>query len=67
MQKLFDEPELWYLVYTLLRSANDFHEDGIIVGDIRPENIFIDEDGQVKAATQLTWPSENTNYHKTFY
>jgi hypothetical protein len=40
-QKLFEEPELWYLVYTLLAAGNDFHETGQKVGDIRPQNVFI--------------------------
>ena len=65
--KLFEESELWYLVYTLLAAGNDFHESGKKVGDIRPQNVFINEDGQVKVATHLTWPGEQNNYHKTFY
>jgi serine/threonine protein kinase len=43
------------------------HGKGKKVGDIRPENIFINEDGQVKVANQLTWPLEQDNYEKTFY
>jgi len=66
-QKFFDETELWYLIYTLISAGHEFHKNGRKVGDVRPENVFINEDGQVKVATQLTWPSENTNYHKTFY
>ncbi len=66
-QKFFDEPELWYLIYTLLSAGHEFHKNGKKAGDIRPENVFINEDGQVKVATQLTWPSENINYQKTFY
>jgi len=27
------------------------------VGDVRPENVFINEDGQIKVGTQFTWPS----------
>ena len=58
---------MWYLVYSLLAAGNDFHESGKKVGDIRPQNVFINEDGQVKVATHLTWPGEQNNYHKTFY
>jgi serine/threonine protein kinase len=47
--------------------GHQFHKTGRKVGDVRPENVFISEEGQVKVATRLTFPSENTNYHKTFY
>jgi len=58
---------MWYLLYTLINAAKDFHNQGIKVGDIRPANIFINEDGQVKMATQYSWPGEQLNYSKTFY
>lgn len=35
-QKFFDEPELWYLVYTLITAGHEFHEKGEKVGDVRP-------------------------------
>lgn len=50
-----------------MAAGNDFHDIGKKVGDIRPQNVFINEDGQVKVATHLTWPGEQNNYHKTFY
>jgi hypothetical protein len=37
------------------------------VGDVRPENVFISHEGQVRVATQLTWPNEQTNYLKTIF
>ena len=35
-QKYFDQPELWYLIYTLLSAAHEFHKNGKKVGDVRP-------------------------------
>jgi DNA-binding helix-hairpin-helix protein with protein kinase domain len=43
-------------VYTLLSSSEGYHNEGRKIGDIRPDNIFINEDGQVKVATQDSWP-----------
>ena len=34
------------------------------LGDIRPHNIFINDQGEVKAANLLSWPMELTNYAK---
>lgn len=54
--KFFEEPELWYLTLTLLSAADFFHSQGRKVGDIRPENVFISEDGSVKMACTCSWP-----------
>ena len=37
------------------------------VGDIRPLNIFVNDNGQVKVANHLSWPSESNNYEKVLY
>lgn len=34
--KYFDEPELWYLVYSLIEAGHLFHSSGKKVGDVRP-------------------------------
>ena len=44
-----------------------FHGKNQKIGDIRPENIFISEDGSIKIANHLSWPMEQTNYAKTFF
>jgi serine/threonine protein kinase len=54
--KLFEENELWYLIYTLLSASLTYHQKGVKTGDIRPDNIFINEDGQVKVASVDSWP-----------
>ena len=60
----FKEYEIWYLAYVLIETGAKFHVEGKRVGDIRPLNIFINEDKQIKVATQYTWPHELTNYQK---
>ena len=54
-------------MYTLLSAAFTYHRQSVKVGDIRPDNIFINEDGQVKVASVDSWPGELTNYSKSFY
>ena len=58
---------MWYLIYTILSAASVYHQQGVKTGDIRPDNIFINEDGQVKIASIDSWPSEQSNYAKSFY
>lgn len=65
LSKLFDESEIWYLLYTAVSAAKDFQSLKKKLGDIRPDNIFINEDGQVKLANIYSWPNEEDNYLKT--
>ena len=37
----FLEKELWYLVYSLAYTGCLLHSDNVLIGDVRPENIFI--------------------------
>lgn len=39
--KYFDEPELWYLVFSLIEAGHLFHSRGKKIGDVRPDNVFI--------------------------
>lgn len=34
------------------------------IGDVRPQNVFFNEDGLMKVANLLSWPKETTNYQK---
>jgi hypothetical protein len=40
----FSEPELWKLLLTLLKSAELMHKNWKKVGDIRPKNIYYNEE-----------------------
>ena len=34
------------------------------IGDVRPNNIFINEKGEIKVSNRYSWPREATNTHK---
>jgi serine/threonine protein kinase len=65
--KFFEEAELWYLVYSVISAGEAFHSAGLKIGDVRPQNVFISPEGQVRVATQVSWPNEQTNYLKTVF
>jgi serine/threonine protein kinase len=67
MDKHFEEEELWYLLYSLVTTARDFSSLERKVGDIRPSNIFINEEGQLKIANLCSWPYEKPNFDKTAF
>lgn len=47
--------------------SSKFHKKGEKLGDIRPKNIFINEEGKIKVATKYSWPREIPNFEKTFF
>jgi hypothetical protein len=51
----------------MIEAANIFHSRGKKVGDIRPLNVFICDNGQTKIANHLTWPQEMDNYEKALF
>ena len=63
----FSETEMWYLVYGLVSVHSLFKMLDMKIGDVRPQNIFINESGQIKIGNLCSWPSERTNYEKTIY
>jgi serine/threonine protein kinase len=48
-------------------SASDFNKINSKIGDVRPYNIFINEEGQIKIANLYSWPYERTNFEKTTF
>lgn len=44
------------MIYTILSAAATYHQKGLKTGDIRPDNVFINENGQVKVASTDSWP-----------
>ena len=44
-KKLFDESELWYLLFALISAKKDMKPSFSKVGDIRPHNIFVNDQG----------------------
>ncbi len=38
---------------------------GVKIGDVKPENIFLNEDGDIKISCLYSWPGEISNYSKS--
>ena len=62
---MFTEIELWFLLYSLSQAHAQASYFGQRLGDVRPSNIFLNEDGKIKVANSLSWPSEASNIQKT--
>lgn len=62
----FSEQELWSLLLNLIEAKSAMRSNGMVVGDIRPENIFLNEEGKIKVSNLLSWPSEISNFQKAF-
>lgn len=58
---------MWYLLYSLVGCAKDFSKSERKIGDVRPHNIFINEEGQIKIANIYSWPYEKSNFEKTAF
>ncbi len=58
---------MWYLLYSLTGAVNEVSSISKRVGDIRPENVFINYDGQAKIGSIYSFPNEHTNYTKAIH
>lgn len=53
----FEETELWYLLFVLCAAQQEVKSStGGKVGDIRPQNVFLNADGEAKVTCTLSWP-----------
>ena len=55
------------MLFSLAGCAKDFSKLERKIGDVRPHNIFINEEGQIKIANVFSWPYEKTNFEKTAF
>ncbi len=62
----FAETEIWFLLFSLIEGRKQAAAVGERLGDIRPDNIFLNEDGNIKVSNSLSWPLEVTNLQKAF-
>lgn len=68
VSKYFEERELWYLLYCLVTASMTFRQLDSKIGDVRPLNIFInDNTGVVRVGNRYSWPVEPTNYEKAIF
>jgi serine/threonine protein kinase len=54
------------LLLALSEGRRQAEGGGEGLGDIRPKNIFLNEQGKVKVANSISWPLENSNIQKSF-
>jgi serine/threonine protein kinase len=54
------------LLLALSEGRREAEAAGEGLGDIRPKNIFLNEEGKIKVANSLSWPLESTNIQKAF-
>ena len=52
----FTEVEMWFLLYSIGKAREQAFAAEEKLGDVRPKNIFLNEDGNIKVANSLTWP-----------
>lgn len=60
------ETELWFLIFSYVEARKEANLAGEKLGDIRPKNTFLNEDGKIKVSNSLTWPLEISNIQKSF-
>jgi hypothetical protein len=61
----FTETEIWYLLFSLVDARAQASAIGERLGDVRPKNIFLNEEGKIKVSNSLTWPLEVSNIQKS--
>lgn len=57
---------MWYLLYVLSMAKKHMKPFQSKIGDIRPQNVFINDRGEIKIPNMLSWPRESSNYGKSF-
>ncbi|EGR28134.1 protein kinase domain protein [Ichthyophthirius multifiliis] len=64
-QEFFSEPEIWYLLDSLIQACSYLEKHKIYHGDLRPVNIILTPEGFVKIADHGILHVDQTNYHKS--
>lgn len=63
-KEYFKEGQLYYLLYALVAAKVDANTRNELVGDIKPDNVFINKDEKIKVGCLHSFPFERTNYAK---
>jgi serine/threonine protein kinase len=56
-EKHFEEEELWYLLLTLVEAAEIAHQLDSRLGDVKPSNLLLNKQGQIKMLTRFSLPT----------
>lgn len=63
-EKHFEEEELWYLLLTLAEAAAGSHQFQTALGDLKPSNLLLNKDGQIKLLGKLSLPCYEDSFDK---
>ena len=63
----FEEKELQYLLFELLDLAKEFEKTGQKAGNIKPDNILINNEGEVSIITRHSYPGFVEAYASALY
>ncbi|EAR95135.1 protein kinase (macronuclear) [Tetrahymena thermophila SB210] len=66
-QKYFTEPEIWYLIDSIVNACSFFESNKIYHGDIRPINVLLTVAGQVKLADNGIVNQSKNGYAKALF
>ncbi len=51
----------------MVETGKNFHALSQKAGDFRPENVFMNEEGEIKILTHLSFPFSQINYEKSLF
>jgi len=63
----FEEKELQYLLFELLDLAKEFEKVSQKAGNIKPDNILINNEGEVSIITRHSYPGFVEGYASALY
>lgn len=63
----FEEKELQYLLFELVDLAKEFEKVGKKAGNFKPDNILINQDGEVSFLCQHSYPGFTDGYTAALY
>jgi hypothetical protein len=52
------------VLYALTAAKEDIKKHSSKLGDIKPENIFVNDEGKLKVANVYSWPNELPSFSK---
>lgn len=64
IDKMYEETELWYLLYNLALVGRHFEIMKVKMGNPHPTNILINGEGWMKVMSLYSLPGEKDNFSK---
>ena len=61
------EPEIWYILDSLVKAARLFEKNGYYHGDIQPDTCFLADNGDLKLIDNWLMNFSNTGYYRMCY